>query len=250
MRVHDIERCFRARRWFFWCQGPDSQSDHCFKHRSNRAIFTQPLRQSLRGQSKFCSPSPMRLHTKRGIRLGLAVGIELFLGYVLVAPLGGVALSELCNSYTKHICMHSICTANAGELTPLAIQVQEGCMWAAFTRSVLHHTCHQTIPVCQQDSSVRFLQASTKFRCAQDLGKSTMHRLLTKVTMSHPADIQQHMPVHMLTSCSMVITAPVVGKLSRQSLEQIIGTLVGGVLGYLTWYLAFISLHFAASPIC
>lgn len=31
----------------------------------------------------------MRLHTKRGIRLGLAVGIELFLGYVLVAPLGG-----------------------------------------------------------------------------------------------------------------------------------------------------------------
>ena len=33
----------------------------------------------------------------------------------------------------------------------------------------------------------------------------------------------------------MVITAPVVGKLSRQSLEQIIGTLVGGVLGYLTW---------------
>ncbi|KAL0033900.1 hypothetical protein WJX77_010072 [Trebouxia sp. C0004] len=84
----------------------------------------------------------MRLHTKRGIRLGLAVGIELFLGYVLVAPLGG-------------------------ELTPLAVQVQEGCMWAAFT--------------------------------------------------------------------SMVITAPVVGKLSRQSLEQIIGTLVGGVLGYLTW---------------
>lgn len=34
---------------------------------------------------------------------------------------------------------------------------------------------------------------------------------------------------------SMVITAPVVGKLSRQSLEQIVGTLVGGVLGYLTW---------------
>ena len=45
----------------------------------------------------------MRLHTKRGIRLGLAVGIELFLGYVLVAPLGGVALSELCKSGTKHI---------------------------------------------------------------------------------------------------------------------------------------------------
>lgn len=33
----------------------------------------------------------------------------------------------------------------------------------------------------------------------------------------------------------MVITAPVVGKLSRQSLEQIVGTLVGGVSGYLTW---------------
>ena len=32
----------------------------------------------------------MRLHTKRGIRLGLAVGIELFLGFVLVAPFGGV----------------------------------------------------------------------------------------------------------------------------------------------------------------
>lgn len=31
----------------------------------------------------------MRLHTKRGIRLGLAVGIELFLGFVLVAPFGG-----------------------------------------------------------------------------------------------------------------------------------------------------------------
>ena len=36
-------------------------------------------------------------------------------------------------------------------------------------------------------------------------------------------------------ACSMVITAPVVGKLSRQSLEQIVGTLVGGVSGYLTW---------------
>ena len=36
-------------------------------------------------------------------------------------------------------------------------------------------------------------------------------------------------------ACSMVITAPVVGKLSRQSLEQIIGTLVGGIFGYLTW---------------
>ena len=34
----------------------------------------------------------MRLHTKRGIRLGLAVGIELFLGYVLVAPLGGMLM--------------------------------------------------------------------------------------------------------------------------------------------------------------
>lgn len=33
----------------------------------------------------------------------------------------------------------------------------------------------------------------------------------------------------------MVITAPVVGKLSRQSLEQIVGTLVGGISGYLTW---------------
>ena len=35
----------------------------------------------------------------------------------------------------------------------------------------------------------------------------------------------------------MVITAPVVGKLSRQSFEQIIGTLIGGVLGYATWLL-------------
>lgn len=35
----------------------------------------------------------MRLHTKRGLRLGLAVGIELFLGFVLVAPLGGMAMS-------------------------------------------------------------------------------------------------------------------------------------------------------------
>ena len=33
----------------------------------------------------------------------------------------------------------------------------------------------------------------------------------------------------------MVITAPVVGKLSRQSFEQIVGTLIGGVLGYATW---------------
>lgn len=39
----------------------------------------------------------------------------------------------------------------------------------------------------------------------------------------------------MFDACSMVITAPVVGKLSRQSLEQIIGTLVGGIFGYLTW---------------
>ena len=91
----------------------------------------------------------MRLHTKRGIRLGLAVGIELFLGYVLVAPLGGVALSEFCGSGTKYICVHSICSANAGELTPLAVQVQEGCMWAAFTRSVLRHTCHQTVQLCK-----------------------------------------------------------------------------------------------------
>ena len=28
------------------------------------------------------------LHVRRGIRLGIAVGIELFIGYVLVAPLG------------------------------------------------------------------------------------------------------------------------------------------------------------------
>ena len=81
----------------------------------------------------------MRLHTKRGIRLGLAVGIELFLGYVLVAPLGGAGASFLqfslvvlyfndC-SYGRHV--------TAGELTPLAVQVQEGCMWAAFTRCVL-----------------------------------------------------------------------------------------------------------------
>lgn len=33
----------------------------------------------------------------------------------------------------------------------------------------------------------------------------------------------------------MVVTAPVVGKLSRQSFEQIVGTLIGGVLGYATW---------------
>ena len=33
----------------------------------------------------------------------------------------------------------------------------------------------------------------------------------------------------------MVITAPVVGKLSRQSFEQIVGTLIGGILGYTTW---------------
>ena len=32
----------------------------------------------------------LRLHTKRGIRLGLAVGIELFLGFVLIAPFGGM----------------------------------------------------------------------------------------------------------------------------------------------------------------
>lgn len=118
----------------------------------------------------------MRLHTKRGIRLGLAVGIELFLGYVLVAPLGGVALPELYNSCTKHICVHSIRTANAGELTPLAIQVQEGCMWAAFTRSVLHHTCHQTIQLCEP---VHVLQALTNTRCAQNLGKYTMHRAVS-----------------------------------------------------------------------
>ena len=75
-------------------------------------------------------------------------------------------------------------------------------------------------------------------------------RICRLFIMSHPADIQNQMPTYLLTSCSMVITAPVVGKLSRQSLEQIIGTLVGGVLGYLTWYLAFISLHMTAVLIC
>lgn len=127
----------------------------------------------------------MRLHTKRGIRLGLAVGIELFLGYVLVAPLGGVALSELCNSGTKHVCVHSVCAANAGELTPMAVQVQEGCMWAAFTRSVLRHTCHQThTQVCEQ-LFMHVLQAITKTPCAQDLGKSTMHCVSTKLTLDY-----------------------------------------------------------------
>ena len=75
----------------------------------------------------------MRFHTKRGIRLGLAVGIELFLGYVLVAPLGGMCKvlhsSAVSRSHKRFTASH------AGELTPLAIQVQEGCMWAAFTRS-------------------------------------------------------------------------------------------------------------------
>lgn len=70
-----------------------------------------------------------------------------------------------------------------------------------------------------------------------------MHHLLANLIMSHPADIQQQVATNMLTSCSMVITAPVVGKLSRQSLEQIIGTLIGGVLGYSTWYLTLVSLH-------
>ena len=181
----------------------------------------------------------MRLHTKRGIRLGLAVGIELFLGYVLVAPLGGVALSELCGSGTKYICVHSICSANAGELTPLAVQVQEGCMWAAFTRSV----CVTPVTRPYNCVSRHVLQALIKNCCAQELDNSTMHHLLANLIMSHPADIQQQVATNMLTSCSMVITAPVVGKLSRQSLEQIIGTLIGGVLGYSTWYLTLVSMH-------
>eukprot|EP00891_Asterochloris_glomerata_P003447 jgi/Astpho2/3447/Aster-x0164 len=84
------------------------------------------------------------LHVRRGIRLGIAVGIELFIGYVLVAPLGG-------------------------------------------------------------PSSF----AADKFREA-----------------------------------SMVITAPVVGKLSQQSLEQIVGTLVGGALGLATWeVISIVGLH-------
>ncbi len=146
----------------------------------------------------------MRLHTKRGIRLGLAVGIELFLGYVLVAPLGGVALSECCNSGTKHICVHSLCAANAGELTPLAVQVQEGCMWAAFTRFVLPHTCHQTIQLCEQESFVHVLQALAVILFAQDLGKRTMHHAnmstfhyvassrYSKPNAYIPADFLQH----------------------------------------------------------
>ena len=52
--------------------------------------------------------------------------------------------------------------------------------------------------------------------------------------MTFAASMRHHAPnVHY--ACSMVITAPVVGKLSRQSLEQIVGTLVGGISGYLTW---------------
>ena len=47
----------------------------------------------------------MRLHTKRGIRLGLAVGIELFLGYVLVAPLGGIASAFLTLSDYVQLCL-------------------------------------------------------------------------------------------------------------------------------------------------
>ena len=76
----------------------------------------------------------MRLHTKRGIRLGLAVGIELFLGYVLVAPLGGLAAE--CPA-PNCMCCFVFMVDSTGDLTPLAVQVQEGCMWAAFTRSGL-----------------------------------------------------------------------------------------------------------------
>lgn len=144
----------------------------------------------------------MRLHTKRGIRLGLAVGIELFLGYVLVAPLGGVGLSEFVDSGTKHICVHSICAANAGELTPLAVQVQEGCMWAAFTRCVQRHPCHQTVQLCKQELRVHVLQALTKTCCAQDLDNShasfvdqldyaTSSRYVTTNSYKH-ADFMQH----------------------------------------------------------
>lgn len=45
----------------------------------------------------------MRLHTKRGLRLGLAVGIELFLGFVLVAPLGGMATSASCTLLAQRL---------------------------------------------------------------------------------------------------------------------------------------------------
>lgn len=78
----------------------------------------------------------MRLHTKRGIRLGLAVGIELFLGFVLVAPFGGEKVSLAAVLIQQSLCGRNL-HANvsySGELSPVAIQVQEGCMWAAFTR--------------------------------------------------------------------------------------------------------------------
>jgi len=81
--------------------------------------------------------------------------------------------------------VHLICAANAGELTPLAIQVQEGCMWAAFTRFVLPHTCHQTIQLCEQESFVRVLQALTFILFAQELGKSTMHRAVNMLTFDY-----------------------------------------------------------------
>jgi len=97
------------------------------------------------------------------------------------------ALTELCDSGTAHICVHSVCAANAGELTPLAVQVQEGCMWAAFTRSVLHHTCHHILQLCEQESFVHVLQALINTCCAQDLGESNMHRVLTKLTCDYVA---------------------------------------------------------------
>lgn len=49
----------------------------------------------------------MRLHTKRGIRLGLAVGIELFLGFVLVAPFGGVPACH-CLWQSVHQCFQRV----------------------------------------------------------------------------------------------------------------------------------------------
>lgn len=98
-------------------------------------------------------------------------------------------------------------------------------MWAAFTRSALNLAyCPYSLPGYCLLSTFCFNLPP----CAAYTGRQHLHIAICLASMLHQFP-------NVFCACSMVITAPVVGKLSRQSLEQIVGTLVGGISGYLTW---------------
>ena len=77
------------------------------------------------------------LHVRRGIRLGIAVGIELFIGYELVAPLGRSCdhyIELLSTQMQPNACQKApLLSAAGGPASFAADKFREASMWAAFT---------------------------------------------------------------------------------------------------------------------